>query len=281
MANAAPSSTMDDESYALQLQLEEIEAQREHQTGKRSENQPPDSTVAFDEFDAELKKALTLFEDLRLARNMAGAIDEDDTANEEQEPEEAQYARDRELALRLSRDHDESSKPVHPDTGEVECSVCGDKFHPNATVRLACNDIYCKECLKSFFLRVTKDESLFPPKCHGQPIDIALIEAELSDDELDAYRLAEQEFTSTNRIYCARPECARFIPETDITDDCAYCEACGAETCPECKALAHDGRCPEDEDRERLRRFGRRQGWQTCYACGEMVVRDEGCDHMT
>lgn len=39
---------------------------------------------------------------------------------------------------------------------KVECSVCGEAVHPHATVRLACNDVYCKPCLKSFFLHVAK-----------------------------------------------------------------------------------------------------------------------------
>ena len=49
---------------------------------------------------------------------------------------------------------------------KVECSVCGEAVHPHATVRLVCSDVYCKPCLKSFFLRVAKDKSLFPPTCH-------------------------------------------------------------------------------------------------------------------
>ncbi|XMA12701.1 hypothetical protein WAI453_005492 [Rhynchosporium graminicola] len=44
----------DDESFALQLQLEEIEAQRESQTGKWAENNPPDFALAFDDFENEL-----------------------------------------------------------------------------------------------------------------------------------------------------------------------------------------------------------------------------------
>ncbi len=91
--------------------------------------------------------------------------------------------------------------------------------------------IYCKPCLKSFFLRVVKDESLFPPKCHGQPIHISTIEADLSVEELTAYRSAELEFTSTDRVYCAEPECAKFIPMPQRTHDYASCEACGAGTC--------------------------------------------------
>ena len=70
---------------------------------------------------------------------------------------------------------------------KVECIVCRESVHPHSTVPLVCSDIYCKPCLKSFFLRVTKDESLFPPKCHRQPIDISTIEADFSVEDLTAY----------------------------------------------------------------------------------------------
>ena len=164
---------------------------------------------------------------------------------------------------------------------KVECSVCREAVHPHAAVRLACNDVYCKSCLKSTFLRVTKDESLFPPKCHRQAIDISLIEASFSVEELITYRRAEMEFTSTDRVYCASPECATFISPLHRTAKCASCEICGAETCMRCKALAHDGLCQSDETRQSLLSLANERGWKSCVGCGEIVARDEGCDHMT
>lgn len=124
---------------------------------------------------------------------------------------------------------------------KVECSVCREAVYPHATVRLVCSDVYCKPCLKSFFLRVAKDESLFPPTCHRQLIDISAIEVDFSVDKLTAYRSAELEFTSTDRVYYASPECAKFIPIPQRTADCASCEACGVGTCMHCKVLAYDG----------------------------------------
>jgi len=132
---------------------------------------------------------------------------------------------------------------------KVECSVCGEAVHPHTTVRLACTNVYCKPCLKSFFLHAAKDESLFLPTCYRQAINISLIKASFSVEELTACRSAELEFTSTDRVYCAGLECAMFIPLPDRTADCVSCTACGAGTCMYCKALAHDGRCPADEAR--------------------------------
>ena len=333
MACADPFLQLDDQSFALQLQLEEIEAQRELQSGKWAEDSPPDFALAFDDFEADLKKAIVLVEDLKFAHSITKAIDSNAVVIEESRVEETQSVQDRDFALSLNEDENLPSQDVtnlpevsrlgaewvdwdhvlrateastfsnescstvagpsthytlrqkavfeHLPQLKVECSVCGESVHPHFTVRLVCSDVYCKPCLKSFFLRVAKDESLFPPKCHRQPIDISTIEAGFSVEELTAYRSAELEFTSTDRVYCADPECAKFIPMPQRTHDYASCEACSAGTCMHCKALAHDGGCPTDEARQSLINFADEQGWTPCFGCGEMVFRYEGCDHMT
>ena len=318
----------DDESFALQLQLQETEAQRELRSGKWPEDRPPDSALAFDDFHAELKKAILLVEDLKLAHSIAKAVDSDAMAIEASRVEETQSVQDREFALSLNKDRNlppqnitdlpemshfeaeyilraieaspssmESDNTVtgpstnyalrqravleHLPQPKVECSVCGEAVHDDATVRLVCNDVYCKPCLKAIFLRVANDESLFPPKCHRQLIDISTIKAEFSVNELTTYQNAELEFTSTDRVYCASQECAKFIPMAQRTLDRASCEACSAETCMHCKARAHVGGCPADEARQSLIIFANEQGWKSCFRCGEMVFRYEGCDHMT
>ena len=338
MACPDPSLGIQDESFALQLQLEEIEAQRELQSGKWREDSPPDHALAFNDFKAELEKAIVLIEDQKLAHSIAKAVDSDAVAIEEARVEETQSVQDRDFAKSLNEDEDlpsqdatdsagmshfgaesidwdhvlratesstlsvaswsvescstlagPSTRYVHRQSAvlehlpqlKVQCIVCGESVHPHTTVRLVCNDIYCKPCLKSFFLRVAKDESLFPPKCHRQPIDISTIETDFSVEELAAYRSAELEFTSTDRIYCADPACAKFIPDPQRTPARASCGACGGKTCMHCKAPAHDGECPADETRQNLIDFADEQGWKSCFGCGEMVCRYEGCDHMT
>ena len=51
MACIGPSLQIDDQSLALRLQLEEIEAQRELQSGKWTQDSPPDFALAFDDFE--------------------------------------------------------------------------------------------------------------------------------------------------------------------------------------------------------------------------------------
>ena len=79
---------LDEESFALQLQLEENEAQRELHSGKWAEDRPPDFVLAFDDFHAELKKTILLVEDLKLAHSIAKAVESDAVAIEESRVEE-------------------------------------------------------------------------------------------------------------------------------------------------------------------------------------------------
>lgn len=96
MACVDPFPQFDDESFALQLQLEEIEAQRELQSGKWTEDSPPDFALAFDDFETELKKALLLVEDLKFAHSIAKAVASDTV--EESRVEETQSVQDRDFA---------------------------------------------------------------------------------------------------------------------------------------------------------------------------------------
>lgn len=322
-----------DEAFALQVQREEIEAQRARQTGKWAEGSYPDTWLAFDAFEAEIEKATTLLEDIRLAHSIAQAVDSDAVAIDEARAEERQSSQDRDMALTLNDDEGSQTQELTERTPssaslvsswidwafvpraidanssapsdttvagpsapyavrqrnafeqlpqlKVDCTVCGDSTHPSLSVRLACGDVYCKPCLKSFFMRVAHDESLFPPKCHRQSIDLALIESELSAEELAVYRHAALEFSSSSRVYCASPECAKFVPEAQRTPDIALCAACGLETCLHCRALAHHGSaCQEDKEGQSLIRFAHDQGWQVCHGCGRVCSRDSGCDHM-
>jgi len=121
MACAIP---FDDDIYALNLQLEEIEAQRERQTGKWREDSPPDYALAFLDFETELKKAIQLVEDLRIAHSIAQAVDLDAAAIRQVNTEESQAHQDRNIALKLQDDNAEN-----PDLAAItDNNVIDDKF---------------------------------------------------------------------------------------------------------------------------------------------------------
>jgi len=148
-------------------------------------------------------------------------------------------------------------------------------------VRLVYSNIYCKLYLKSFFLHITKDESLFLPKYYRQPIDISTIEADFLVEDLTAYRSTELEFTSTDKVYYADPEYARFIPILQRTPDCTSCKACSSQTYIYYKVLVYNRDCPADKARQGLINFADKQGWKPCFGYGKIVFRYKGYNYIT
>jgi len=52
------------------------------------------------------------------------------------------------------------------------CVACGDIKDFFDVARVPCDHEYCRGCLASLFQASMKDESLFPPRCDGQPISL-------------------------------------------------------------------------------------------------------------
>ncbi len=163
----------------------------------------------------------------------------------------------------------------------MDCVVCGDLFHSENLIRGPCSDPYCSGCLKSLFIRSITDETLYPPRCCGQAIPLLLVEDELSIEELSDFRSAAIEFTTTNRTYCAKKDCGRFIPPDCIHSASAVCPKCDTETCTYCKETFHGGDCPEDEALQAVLTLAQAEHWRRCYGCKAIVELYTGCNHMT
>ncbi|KAF2197062.1 ariadne RING finger [Delitschia confertaspora ATCC 74209] len=163
----------------------------------------------------------------------------------------------------------------------LECCSCRDHFGLNSVVRLDCMDLYCIDCLKGLFMQSIKDFSLFPPRCCGKHIPLALITKQLAVEELDDFHLAEAEFESRDKTYCSNAECGRFIPPTRIRADRGECDRCGADTCTLCKNAFHTNDCPADPALQATLDLAAHQGWRRCFACRALVEISTGCNHMT
>lgn len=67
-----------------------------------------------------------------------------------------------------------------------QCCVCCESFQSPFIIKLKCGDRFCVGCLKELFVRASRDETLFPVRCHKEPIPLALIERSMTTDELEA-----------------------------------------------------------------------------------------------
>ncbi|KAL4908967.1 hypothetical protein BDW74DRAFT_75581 [Aspergillus multicolor] len=165
---------------------------------------------------------------------------------------------------------------------EVEtCCACYDNFPLHRIQRLKCTDIYCDDCLKNIFAMATTDESLFPPKCCGEPIPLCFIQVKMSQHELDKFRNAEVEFSTSNRTYCCNSDCARFVPPKNIEADRATCHYCDSDTCVRCKSIYHDeDDCTADTELQATLELAKNMRWPRCYACRALVELTVGCYHI-
>ncbi|KAL1619552.1 hypothetical protein SLS56_010046 [Neofusicoccum ribis] len=161
------------------------------------------------------------------------------------------------------------------------CEACHDekKFFDVATLP-HCRHDYCRDCLDLLFRLSMTDESLFPPRCCRQPIQLRDVRVFLSAETAREFEERRPELETPNRTYCHLATCSAWIPPRDISDEVGRCPACAAATCTICKAAAHDGECPNDEATQMLLRMADESGWQRCYNCRRVVELDVGCYHM-
>lgn len=164
---------------------------------------------------------------------------------------------------------------------EVQCCVCLNDFLPYRTIRLECSDHYCVDCLRDLFLRATKDESLYPPRCCRVLIPLLLVQGHMSAEELTQFEAAAVEYTTTDRTYCSNIECCQFITPSRITADRADCASCGFSTCTMCKNPFHREDCAADSMLQATLTLADLKGWQRCFSCRSLVELGIGCYHIT
>lgn len=162
------------------------------------------------------------------------------------------------------------------------CSVCFERFRQCEVRRLQCEHTYCHDCLNNLFMRATKDETLFPPRCCRQPVPLDYVIEHMTEDELETFRGAQVEFTTQDKTYCSNTSCGRFIYPQRIRAGRAECGYCGSLTCSNCKNAFHlDDDCPTDPAVQQTLDLVRTEGWQRCYSCRRFVQLHTGCYHIT
>lgn len=166
-------------------------------------------------------------------------------------------------------------------TRQEECIVCAESKPYLETVPLACQHIYCQDCLRKLFDDATIDETLYPPRCCRAPINPETVRGILGPDLCNKFEAKAVEWETSNRVYCPIPTCSTFIPPPVGTNHVAKtsCPVCTQEVCTACKREWHGGE-PCKGDDEMLLQLTNAAGFQRC-ACGHVVELTIGCNHMT
>lgn len=165
----------------------------------------------------------------------------------------------------------ETSRPV--------CNACMARYSEDELVQTSCTHRYCSECLKLFFTRAMKDDTLYPPKCCTANISLRLASERLSKSFVRRYKAKRLELKTRNKTYCHRPACSNFIAPHSIHNGHACCQRCGFITCAYCKSAWHWGRCSE-EDGTGFFEFVKATEWKRCPECKRMVEKNDGCNHI-
>ena len=174
-----------------------------------------------------------------------------------------------------------ASKKSANATCDRRCEACQDDKKWYDLARTPCGHEYCRDCLEDLFRSSLTDESLFPPRCCREPINIKLVRPFLKAELVNDYEKKRIEYGTVNRIYCHRPTCSAFIGIENIDGNVAKCSECQLSTCTDCRGAAHTGDCPNDDVLQQVLEVARQNSWQRCYSCWRLVELDYGCNHMS
>ncbi|KXH44608.1 IBR domain-containing protein [Colletotrichum nymphaeae SA-01] len=161
----------------------------------------------------------------------------------------------------------------------TECVVCFTARQP--LCRLPCGCRMCSRCLRRC-LRAGLRPGGWPPRC-CQPLAPENVEQAAGAGRPRLVRLyrqvrVEEETPGEERVYCARPECAAFIPASVGST----CLACGQGTCRQCRRPLHPGQlCGTEAEDAALMDVMDELHLSPCPSCRRIIERAGGCTHMT
>ena len=167
----------------------------------------------------------------------------------------------------------------------TECLGCSDHFTIEELVNASCEHSYCKDCFGIFIEASLERHDGFPPICCKVPIAFLTIAENVSTAVFSRYNARQAEIKNATAIYCGIQGCGVRIEKSKIDGVRATCIACLRDTCTQCRGEFPEGVngqhvCKEDKARDEVLALAKREGWQTCYQCGNMVALNFGCHHM-
>ncbi len=165
---------------------------------------------------------------------------------------------------------------------QIACISCGEP-DPGTHLSLEnCKHCYCKECVISWVEAALDPGSTFPPVCCNHQITLEVVEPYISLDLASRFKMQEKiSLAAACPLICAEPGCLVGISTQNIVGDKGHCLACKRNTCNKCRMGWHeDEECVADEERALIMGMAKKEGWQSCFRCGNLVELNTGCYHM-
>ncbi|KAL8719937.1 MAG: hypothetical protein Q9181_007991 [Wetmoreana brouardii] len=161
------------------------------------------------------------------------------------------------------------------------CVSCGEQDTGQDFADVACDHVYCRECLIAYCEASIGLTCTFPPQCCGLPMTLDVIQTHVPLDLSRRFTEYQDEMAGACLNLCAETTCKTLIPEGEIEGSKGHCIACNRLTCIKCKSPWHPGLpCAIDEGSEELMELAKEKDWQVCYRCGHMVELNMGCHHI-
>ncbi|KAF2266123.1 hypothetical protein CC78DRAFT_578703 [Lojkania enalia] len=136
-----------------------------------------------------------------------------------------------------------------------EYYFCCDEYAKPGYVLAGWEHFVCNECTIEVFQQSFKNTHEFPDSCCGaQASPRKMFEHLYNDDFIQKYppHLQERYTPQAIHVYCATPECARFLPSSAFQDDFRYAVAyriSALDSCVYCENLGlPEHRCDTRED---------------------------------
>ncbi|KAI0824144.1 hypothetical protein BC628DRAFT_1275651, partial [Trametes gibbosa] len=150
-------------------------------------------------------------------------------------------------------------------------------------VGVRCGHTFHRDCMKKMFRNAMVDESLYPPKCCKEPIELAEVQQHFAPSLVEALSRRARELSTPNRVYCSNRRCSTFLSAVTTSPTPLYCPECHSSTCASCKQPAHMGKrmcTPSSSDDYAVLEFGRSKNWQRCPSCQHLIELEVGCYHV-
>ena len=173
-----------------------------------------------------------------------------------------------------------------PQTGSTlqqraSCISCSEELKA-VSFTAPCKHSYCDDCLAAYVKSALEPAGVFPPVCCNFPITLQSAQDHLHQDLVKRYQEKHLEIAASCSLVCAQSGCCVVIPPKKIVNGLGHCLACNNYTCTRCRMRAHKKEpCPKDAEQRDVIDLAKKQGWQICYQCNNMIELNFGCNHMT